>query len=125
MNRGDLGCHAFGAHHCSDSVDGFARQRRHILAVVDREVCLAVGLVGCERTPRLGTDDVLADRHETRPGRLPLGVFAELRVDEVDAALAPELTLERIRRRLDRPRAVRDSLVSPYAVQEHAKVPLL
>src|SRR5215208_2699339 len=45
-------------------------------------------------------------------------------VDELDAATAPELTLEEARPRLDGPGSVRRLLVRPQALEEDAEAPV-
>ena len=51
-------------------------------------------------------------------------VLVERNVEHVDAALAPELALDRVDRDVDRPRPVGHLLPSPDAVEEDAETPV-
>jgi hypothetical protein len=64
VNGAHLGRHPLGLHHGDDPIDRRTSEWRHVLAIIDRDIRFAVALVGCERAPRYGRDDLVGDRRE-------------------------------------------------------------
>ena len=89
-------------HQRDDAVDVGARQRRHVLAEIDREVGFAIVLVGGERRARHLAQDLLADGREPRAIG---GALASLDAEAPHEPAAPRRRGASRTRRSRRPRA--------------------
>ena len=90
-----------------DAIDRRVGQPRHVLAIVDREIALAVGLVGRERGARNGGKDALAEPGEPRALLDPHRRFVEEAANQVPpVALVAEIEGAVLAdHRIDRPEA--------------------
>ena len=112
VDRAQLGMQSRVAHERADALRRLQRQGRHVFAVIDRKVGLAVGLIGGDGAARHGGGDFLADGDEadavTRAhfgGLAVLLVQPSLREAEIKRAVFPD-------DRIDRPHA-RDVVAPP------------